>query len=146
MACIASGTQRAESWSVRRTARLLMTPAAVPIRCSSLNLSQPNHKLVTQGRRSWLTLAPGLRDRTCSPRGEISFLYFCPRSFSYGVKRVPLRTLYRVRTHAACRMVQGNIAVSGVKSNGGILDLMTARYVRASQRTVEIAFSAAPEL
>ena len=33
----ASGTHRAGSWR-RRTARLLVTPAAVPTRCSSLRL------------------------------------------------------------------------------------------------------------
>ena len=36
--------------------------------------------------------------------------------------------------------------MSGVKPNEGILVLKTARYVRASPRTVEVAFSAAPEL
>ena len=91
-------------------------------------------------------MAPGRRENTCSPSGKLSFLCFCPQRLSYGVVRVSLRKLYRVRTHAACLIVQGNIGVSGVKSKEEILVLMTTRYVRASQRTVEIAFSAAPEL
>ena len=54
--------------------------------------------------------------------------------------------MYRLRTHAACQMVRSSTSVSGVKPIEGILALMTVRYVPASQRKVEIAFSAAPEL
>ena len=71
-------------------ARLLMTPVAVPTRCSSLSVSGPNLRPATRGCRSWLTQAPGRRARTCSLNGRISFLYFCPRIFScrmYGSRR-----------------------------------------------------------
>ena len=58
IACKAFGTHRAGSWR-RQTARLLITPPAVPTRCSSLSVSRRNQKLVTHGYWSWLTLAPG---------------------------------------------------------------------------------------
>ena len=118
----ASGTHCAISWR-RRTARLLMTLAAVPSRCSLLSVSRPNQRPVTQGYgcRSWLTLAPGRRTRTCSPSGRISVLYFCPRIFSCGVTRVSLLTLYRVRTHAACLIVHGSIGERVVTSKNGIV-------------------------
>ena len=86
-----------------------MTPAAVLIKCSSLSVSRPSQRPVTRGCISWLTFAPGRRARTCSSNGRISFLYFCPRIFSFGVIRVSLLTLYLVRIHAACLIVHGSI-------------------------------------
>ena len=113
-----------------------MTPAAVPARCSSLSVSRPNQRPVTHGCRSWLTLAPGRRARTCSPSGRISYLYFCPRIFSYGVIRVSLLTLCRVRTQAGCLVVLGSIGEGVVASKDGILSLRTARNVRARPRAL----------
>ena len=81
------------------------------------------------------------RARTCSPNGRISFLYFCPRIFSSGVIRVSLLTLYLVRIHAACLIVHGRIGECVVTVKDWILSLITARYVTASPRTVETAFS-----
>ena len=145
MAFNAAGTHLAGSWR-RRTALLLMTPTAVPIKCSSLSVSRPSQRPVTHGCISCLTFAPGRRARTCSPSGRISFLYFCPRIFSYGVIRVSLLTLYIVRIHAACLIVHGSIGECVVTVKYWILSLITARYVQASPRTVETAFSAAPLL
>ena len=47
IACNAPGTQRAESWR-QRTARLPITAATVPIRCSTLSASRPDHFRMTQ--------------------------------------------------------------------------------------------------
>ena len=69
MAFIAAGTHLAGSWR-QRTALLLMTPAPVPIKCSSLSVSRPSQRPVTHGCISWLTFAPGRRTRTCSPNVE----------------------------------------------------------------------------
>ena len=111
MAFIAAGTHRAGSWR-RRTAH-----------------------------DSSCCAYPGRRARTWSPSGRISFLYFCPRIFSYSVIRVsphielsenpccvsdPPRKHRRVCCHFERR----------------ILSLRNARYVLASPRTVETAFSA----
>ena len=81
MACKASGTHRAGSWR-RRTARLLMTLSDVRVKHSSLSVSRQ-------------ALAPGRRARTCSPNGGISFLYICPRIFSYDVMRVSAHVVSR---------------------------------------------------
>ena len=62
------------------------------------------------------------------------------------VSCVSLRTLYLVRTHAACLIVHGNIGECVVTSKDAILSLMTAKYVRARPRTVETGLSAAPLL
>ena len=61
-----------------------------------------------------LTFALRRRARTCSPSGKISFLYFCPRIFSYVVIRVSLLTLYQVTFHAACLIVHGSIGECAV--------------------------------
>ena len=100
----AAGLHLAGSWR-RRTALLLMTPAAVPVKM-----------LIT------LAFAPGRRARTCSPSGRISFLYFCPRIFSYGIIRASSHTVSR----------------ENVSSEHP--------YVPASPRTVATPFSAAPLL
>ena len=71
------------------------------------------------------------------PQWQDSFLYFCTRIFLDGVFRVSLRTLYLVRTHAACLMVHCNIGESGFSSKDAILTWMTAKYVRARPRTVK---------
>ena len=47
----AAGTHLAGSWR-RRTALLLMTPTALPIRCSPVSVSRPNQRPVTHGCRS----------------------------------------------------------------------------------------------
>ena len=44
----AAGTHRVGSWR-RRTARLPVTPAAVPTRCSLLSVCRPNQRTVTLG-------------------------------------------------------------------------------------------------
>ena len=57
-----------------------------------------------------------------------------------------LLTLYLVRIRAACLIVHGSIGECVVTAKNGILSLITARYVPASPRIVETAFSAAPLL
>ena len=47
----AAGTHRAGSWR-RRTGRLLMSPAAVPVRCSSHECVTSNQRPVTHGCKS----------------------------------------------------------------------------------------------
>ena len=97
IAFIAAGTHLAGSWR-RRTALLLMTPAAVPVRCSLPTVtSQPKAcytwllKLIDIGSwassenlfTQWHDLFPAL------------FVHEASRTVSY----LSLLTLYRVRTH-----------------------------------------------
>ena len=98
----------------------------------------------------WLQKLVDIRSRTASedlfPQRKNLFSAFLPRIFSYGVSRASLLTLYLVRIHAACLIVHGSIGECLVTAKDGILSLITARYVLASLRTVETAFSAAPLL
>ena len=93
----------------------------------------------------WLDMLIDIRSRTASedliPQWKNLFSVFL-----YGVIRVSLLTLYLVRIHAACLIVHGSIGECVVTAKDGILSLITARYVLASPRTVETAFSAAPLL
>ena len=96
---------------------------------------QPMQKLLDIGSRDERELGQPVA-------GSLS----CPRIFSYGVIRVSLLTLYRVRNHAASRIVHGSIGVCVVTSKDGILSWRTARCARARPRTLETAFSTAPLL
>ena len=50
-----------------------------------------------------------------------------------------LLTLYLMRIHAACVIVQGSIDKCVVTAKDGILSKITARYILASPRIMETA-------
>ena len=54
---------------------------------------------------------------------------FCPQIFSFGVIRVSLLTLYRVRTRAVCLIVHDSIGECAVTSKDWIVSLRPSRYV-----------------
>ena len=140
----AAGTHLAGSWR-RRTASRDSSCCAYQMFITECVTSQP--EACYPWPQKLIDLAPGLRARTCSPSGRISFLQFCPRMFSsYGASRVSLLTKNRVRIHAACLIVHGRIGECVVTSKDRILSLRPAKHVLASPRTVETAFSAAPLL